>query len=173
MPDIHETWSELTPDTCQVLLCDLQEEIVARSKTMLPDALSQSAEVLCRIAKLFCLPLTLSVVPEGERNPKLIGPFEQFPAENNQFLRASASPFRDHATPAHLTSQAGKRSSSADSQPRLSSCMLPSMPLAGDTAWLLLSMLAAVCQRGRKTQCLRKFGIAAGSSALSSQWPQR
>jgi Isochorismatase family len=108
MPDIHETWSELTPDTCQVLLCDLQEEIVARSKTTLPDALSQSAEVLCRIAKLFCLPLTLSVVPEGERNPKLIGPLEQFAAENNQFLRASASPFRDHATPAHLTSQGRK-----------------------------------------------------------------
>jgi hypothetical protein len=108
MPEIQETWAELTPDTCQVLLCDLQEEIVARSKTTPPDALSQSAEVLCRIAKLFRLPLTLSVVPEGERDPKLIGSLKPFAAGNNQFLRASASPFRDEATPAHLASQGRK-----------------------------------------------------------------
>ena len=108
MPDIRETWSELTPHTCQVVLCDLQEEIVARSKTMLPDALSQSAEVLCRIAKLFNLPLTLSVVPEGERDPKLIGSLKQFAAGNNQFLRANASPFRDQATPAHIAWHARK-----------------------------------------------------------------
>jgi hypothetical protein len=29
MPDIQETWTELTPYTCQVLICGLQEEIVA------------------------------------------------------------------------------------------------------------------------------------------------
>jgi hypothetical protein len=108
MPEINETWSDLTPDTCQVLICDLQEEIVARSKTTPPDALSQSAEVLCRIAKLFNLPLTLSVVPEGERAPRLIGSLKQFAAGNNQFLRASASPFRDQDTPAHLASQGRK-----------------------------------------------------------------
>jgi hypothetical protein len=59
-----------------------------RSKTTSSDALSQSVEVLCRIAKLFSLPLTLSVVPEGERDPKLIGSLKQFAAESNQFLRA-------------------------------------------------------------------------------------
>jgi hypothetical protein len=104
MSEIQKTWSELTPDRSQVVMCDLQDEIVARSKTTPPAALSQSAEVLCRIAKLFGLPLTLSVVPEGEKSPKLIAPLKQFASEKNQFLRASASPFRDKATPEHLAS---------------------------------------------------------------------
>jgi nicotinamidase-related amidase len=54
------------------------------------------------------LPLTLSVVPEGERDPKLIGSLKQFAAGNNQFLRANASPFRDQATPAHIAWHARK-----------------------------------------------------------------
>jgi hypothetical protein len=74
MHEIEKTWSGLTADTCQVLICDLQEEIVARSKTTPPEALSQSAEVLCRIAELFALRLALSVVPEAEMAPNLIAP---------------------------------------------------------------------------------------------------
>ena len=46
MPSPRETWSKLSPATSQVLICDLQKEIVARSKTNPPDALAQSVEVL-------------------------------------------------------------------------------------------------------------------------------
>jgi hypothetical protein len=104
MPDIQETWSQLTLKTSQVMICDLQEQIVARSKTTKPDALSQSAQVLCQMAQLFKLPLTFSVVPENKNAPKLIASLRAFASERNQFLRATASPFIDPATREHLAS---------------------------------------------------------------------
>jgi Isochorismatase family len=104
MPDIQETWSQLTLKTSQVMICDLQEQIVARSKTTKPDALSQSAQVLCQMAQLFKLPLTFSVVPENKNAPKLIASLQAFASERNQFLRATASPFIDPATREHLAS---------------------------------------------------------------------
>lgn len=104
MPDVKDTWSQLSSETSQVMICDLQEQIVARSKTTTADALSQSAEVLCQIAQLFKLPLTLSVVPEDKNAPELIAPLKPFASEKNQFLRATASPFIDPATREHLAS---------------------------------------------------------------------
>jgi isochorismate hydrolase len=104
MPDIQETWSQLTLKASQVMICDLQEQIVARSKTTKPDALSQSAQVLCQMAQLFNLPLTFSVVPENKNAPRLIASLHEFALEKNQFLRATASPFIDPATREHLAS---------------------------------------------------------------------
>ena len=52
MPNAQETWSQFSAATAQVLICDLQEQIVARSKTIPPDSLSQSAAVLCQIAQV-------------------------------------------------------------------------------------------------------------------------
>lgn len=104
MPNAVETWSKLSAATTQVLVCDLQEQIVARSKTTPVDALSQSAGVLCQIAKLFDLPLTLSVVPENNEKPKLIGSLQPFASAANTFLRATASPFVEKATREHLAS---------------------------------------------------------------------
>ena len=90
-------WDQLSTDSAQLLLCDLQPEIVARSKTIHRDLLSRSAGVLLDIAKLFSLPTTLSVVPEGDRPPELISELRgsRFAQEK---LRASASPFFDEAT---------------------------------------------------------------------------
>jgi hypothetical protein len=90
-------WDQLSTDSAQLLLCDLQPEIVARSKTIDPDVLGKSAGVLMEVAKLFSLPTTLSVVPEGDKAPDLIselrgGGFAQ------EKLCASASPFLDEAT---------------------------------------------------------------------------
>jgi isochorismate hydrolase len=104
MPKMKETWSQLTPETSQVMICDLQDQIVARSKTTKPDAVSQSAQVLGQIAQLFKLPLTFSVVPENKNAPKLIASLQAFASEKNQFLRATASPFIDPATREHLAS---------------------------------------------------------------------
>jgi len=104
MPDIKETWSQLTLETSQVMICDLQEQIVVRSKTTKPDALSQSAQVFCQIAQLFKLPLTFSVVPENKNAPKLIASLQAFASEKNQFLRATASPFIDPGTREQLAS---------------------------------------------------------------------
>jgi isochorismate hydrolase len=104
MPSAQETWSQFSPASAQVLICDLQEQIVARSKTIPPDSLSQSAAVLCQIAQLFHLPLTLSVVPENNEKPKLIKPLAPFSTDQNQFLRATATPFIDPATRDQLAS---------------------------------------------------------------------
>jgi hypothetical protein len=90
-------WDQLSTDSAQLLLCDLQPEIVARSKTIDRDVLSKSAGVLLEIARLFSLPTTLSVVPEGDKPPELISELRGrgFAQEK---LRASASPLFDEAT---------------------------------------------------------------------------
>ena len=68
-PMLNETtaWDQLSSQTAQVLFCDLQKELVARSKTTEPKALHKAAGVLMQLAKLFSLPTTLSVVPEQEK----------------------------------------------------------------------------------------------------------
>jgi nicotinamidase-related amidase len=90
-------WDQLSTDSAQLLLCDLQPEIVARSKTIDRDVLSKSAGVLLEIARLFSLPTTLSVVPEGDKAPKLISELRGSGFAQEK-LRASASPFFDEAT---------------------------------------------------------------------------
>jgi nicotinamidase-related amidase len=90
-------WDQLSTNSAQLLLCDLQPQIVARSKTIEPDALGKSAGVLLEIARLFSLPTTLSVVPEGDKAPELISELRGngFAQEK---LRATASPFLEEAT---------------------------------------------------------------------------
>ncbi len=97
MPDETTAWDQLAVETAQVLLCDLQTQIVVRSKTTDPESLRKSAGVLLQLAKLFALPTTLSVVPEQEKAPELIPELRnaEFAWER---LRASASPFLDAAT---------------------------------------------------------------------------
>ena len=102
MLDMKETWSQLSPQTSQIMICDLQEQLVVRSKTIVPEPLAKSAEVLCQIGQLFGLPLTLSVVPEANQAPRLISQLKRFATEHNQFLRATASPFVDQKTQNHI-----------------------------------------------------------------------
>jgi len=90
-------WDQLSTDSVQLLLCDLQPQIVARSKTIEPDALGKSAGVLLEVARLFSLPTTLSVVPEGDKAPELISELRGSGFAQEK-LRASASPFLDEAT---------------------------------------------------------------------------
>jgi len=49
-------WDQLSSQSTQVLLCDLQKQIVARSKTTDKEALAKSAGVLLELAKLFAFP---------------------------------------------------------------------------------------------------------------------
>ena len=90
-------WDQLSTHSAQLLLCDLQPQIVARSKTIEPGALGKSAGVLLEIARLFSLPTTLSVVPEGDQAPELISELRGSGfAQEKQ--RVSVSPFWDEAT---------------------------------------------------------------------------
>jgi nicotinamidase-related amidase len=90
-------WDQLSTDSAQLLLCDLQPELVACSKTIHRDVLSKSAGVLLEIAKVFSLPTTLSVVPEGDKAPELISELRGSGFAQEK-LRTSASPFFDEAT---------------------------------------------------------------------------
>ncbi|MDB5311091.1 MAG: putative enzyme with cysteine hydrolase domain [Gemmataceae bacterium] len=87
----------LDPATVQVLFADPHPQIVARSKTNAPDALTRSATVLARVARLLHLPMRLSVVPEGVRPPQLIPELARETEGVAQHPRISASPFLDEA----------------------------------------------------------------------------
>ena len=100
-------WDELSSDTAQLLLCDLQKQIVSRSKTTEPNDLHRSAGVLLELAKLFALPTILSVVPEQEKAPELI-PELRDSGFAREKLRACASPFFDSATAAALVESGRK-----------------------------------------------------------------
>jgi hypothetical protein len=100
-------WDQLSTDSAQLLLCDLQPDIVARSKTIDRDVLIKAAGVLLEIAKLFSLPTTLSVVPEGDKAPELISELRGSGFAQEK-LRASASPFLDEATK-NLVAQSGRQ----------------------------------------------------------------
>ena len=108
MREQRETWAQLSAGNCQLLICDLQEQIVACSKTTRPEAISQSAEVLCRIAQVFAIPITFSVVPEQQQEPRLLPFLKPFASGRNQFLRANASPFLGAKTRDHIASLSHK-----------------------------------------------------------------
>lgn len=97
MGNAASAWYQLSTHSAQLLLCDLQPEIVARSKSIEPRALCKSAGVLLEIARLLSLPTTLSVVPEGGKTPQLISELRGSGFAQEK-LRASASPFLDEAT---------------------------------------------------------------------------
>ena len=90
--------TNLAAKEVQLLFADLQPQIVQRSKTTDPQAIAQSASVLAQLAKVFSLPVTISVVPEGGEAPKLIPELVKEAAEASQFLRDGASPFLDEKT---------------------------------------------------------------------------
>ena len=100
-------WDQLSPQSAQVLLCDLQTRIVALSRTTAQEDLAKSAGVLLELARLFALPATLSVVPAEEKAPELIRELRNsgFAQEKS---RVSASPFTDPATVATLA-QSGRK----------------------------------------------------------------
>ena len=87
--------NKLKREMLQVLLCDLQPQIVARSKTIDPQSLSKSAGVLADIAGLLSLPLIYSVVPEQDKQPELIAELARHSASATQVMRTTASPFFD------------------------------------------------------------------------------
>jgi nicotinamidase-related amidase len=100
--------TNLAAKEMQLLFADLQPDIVDRSKTTDPKTIAQSAAVLAQLAKVFSLPIAISVVPEGGAAPQLIPELAREAAEAPQFLRASASPFLDEKTKLALAANSRK-----------------------------------------------------------------
>jgi hypothetical protein len=162
MLDMKETWSQLSPQTSQIVICDLQEQLVARSNTTVPEAPAKSAEVLCQIGQLFGLPLTLSVVPEANQAPRLIFQLKCFATEYNQFLRATASPFVDQKTQNHIAAMDRPMLIIAGFA-RLSYCTPPWMRYGRLTESLLRSMPVVGCRSGPNRLRWHRSGTAAAS----------
>ncbi len=87
----------IDPDTVQILFADLQPEIVARSATNPPEALTRSAVVLAKVGNLLKLPTMHSVVPEGYQEPEILPELAAETKGSPSFPRISASPFLDEA----------------------------------------------------------------------------
>jgi predicted O-methyltransferase YrrM/nicotinamidase-related amidase len=104
----RQNLSEIKSSDVQILFIDLQKQLVARSKTTAPDTLSLSAAVLAQLAKLFQLPVILSVVPEAKQAPELLPELAEQTRNDPQFLRISANPFLDGATREALASSGRK-----------------------------------------------------------------
>ena len=100
--------SRLQPAEAQVLFADLQKQIVARSKTNEPESLRRSASVLAQLAKVFALPVTLSVVPEGGGAPELIPELLKEAADAPQCLRTNTQVLLDEKTREVLASRGRK-----------------------------------------------------------------
>jgi len=98
----------MTPDDTQILFCDLQPAIIARSRTNPPEALAASAGVLAGVAQLLGLPMIVSVVAEGGDRPDLIAPPRGHGTAATVFARRSANPFLDPSTAAAIRAQ-GRR----------------------------------------------------------------
>ena len=94
--------SLVSPADVQVLFIDLQKQIVARSKTTAPKALATSAAVLAQLARVFALPVTVSVVPEGGAKPELLPELAAATTDAPQLLRTGASALLDAPTAAAL-----------------------------------------------------------------------
>ncbi|HEY0791951.1 MAG TPA: isochorismatase family protein [Chthoniobacterales bacterium] len=95
--------SHLQTADVQLLFADLQKQIVKRSKTTEPKALGKSVKVLAQLARVFSLPVTISVVPEGDASPELIPELADEAEDTPQLLRSGASPFLDERTRSILT----------------------------------------------------------------------
>ena len=100
--------TKIAAQEVQLLFVDLQPQIVQRSKTTDPKALAQSAAVLAQLGKIFSLPVTISVVPEGGEAPEVIPELAKETSEAPQFVRANPSPFLDEKTTLALKDNAHK-----------------------------------------------------------------
>jgi nicotinamidase-related amidase len=113
------------------------------------------------------------VIPEGLRDPKLIGSLKQCAAGNNQFLRASSSPFRDEATPAHLASQGRKTLIIAGFATEVVVLHAALDALGRDYGVVVVVDACGGMSERTENAALAQFGIAAGSSPRWFRWLQR
>ena len=87
------------PGDVVLLLVDLQEPILARSRTVGGETIRTAASVLVRAAKLLSVPVVVSVVSLGDRDPS---PLPEIAGAGETFVRSGPNPFDDPATLAAL-----------------------------------------------------------------------
>ncbi|MCW6507744.1 isochorismatase family protein [Lichenifustis flavocetrariae] len=95
---IKEHKAPMTPATTQILFVDIQPEIIGSSRTNPPDKLIPSAVAIAQIGKLFELPMTVSVVPAGDAESRLIPELAALPSDAKPLVRTMAPVFDDKPT---------------------------------------------------------------------------
>lgn len=93
-----ESRSSIDPTTCQVIFIDMQTSLVATSATAEPAAISLSSGVMARVADLLKMPISFSVVPEGENPPTLLDSLKPYSTRQNTLLRKLAGALTDSKT---------------------------------------------------------------------------
>ena len=99
---IAEHKKPMTLGTVQMLFIDHQPEIVGSCKTNSIEKLTAATVGLAKLAKMFQIPVTVSCVPMGAGQPKLIPELEAALSDAPRFPRTMASVFDDKATAAHI-----------------------------------------------------------------------
>jgi hypothetical protein len=99
---------DLNPADVQILFADLQKQIVGRNKTNDSKTIAKASATLAKLAGVFSLPVTISVVPQGSEKPELIPELEQEVEGQPQFLRMSPNPFLHPETKAALEASGRK-----------------------------------------------------------------
>lgn len=84
--------------TVQMLFIDHQPQIVANARTNSIDNITKGTVALAKLAKLFDIPVTVSVVPMGKDKPELIAGLEEELADAPRLPRSTANAFDDEAT---------------------------------------------------------------------------
>jgi len=88
----------LSKETALVLFCDLQKELVKHSGTATPKGIASSAGGLLQLARLFSMPVIISLVPEGKNPPDVIAELGHTDGYAPQLMRTTASLFGDQST---------------------------------------------------------------------------
>lgn len=99
---IAEHKKPMTLSTVQMLFIDHQPEIVGTSKTNSVEKITAATVGLAKLARLFDIPVTVSYVPIGSGQPKLIPELEAILSDAPRFPRTVAPVFDDKATCKHI-----------------------------------------------------------------------
>jgi nicotinamidase-related amidase len=100
--------TDVTASDVQILFADLQPQIVRRNKTNDPKTIGRTAVALARIAKIFELPVTVTVVQSGEGPLELIPELAAELSDVPLLRRMGPNPFLDEKTKAALSASSRK-----------------------------------------------------------------
>lgn len=103
MGDAADRWTtEIKAADTQILFAHSQEALVGSSKTNPPATIRRASRVLADLARVYAMPITFALVPEGIGEPAPIAELRPFVSAANRFVRLAATPFLEDAFTAHL-----------------------------------------------------------------------
>ncbi len=84
--------SQLTPAQAQLLFIDIQPGIIDNAHTNSAKTIRRAAETSVKVAKLFDIPVFVSLVPTGPKSPEAVSELEDLPTYTRHFFGAINQP---------------------------------------------------------------------------------